>query len=837
MDNSEQIRDVIAPLTRLMRIPNNLVGILVVARQLIPVLQALVPAIEKRQQPLIEESLSALENLAAQETRLIASFPNATGGNRKTLRDHYASYPHYGVYWHVCGTPDLEQQWIALAASMFVVQMRLERRPEFTGTNTDPAYKVGLALRQLTEAPSAQLSAFLHNLPIEPINPQGLLAHFETEMHQLRIKPLVTGTFWHIGFLHRALKWFSNGTWDFRGHVGSGRPDTHGAARHGATQKNHLTLAIPRTMGAGDGQPDAEVTQFFEAEGSSMTNPDEDFSPPGDEAKRGELITVPPLAASAANRADRRALARNRAGYTAQAITMANQQLAITHTTLSGFEIGLVIDLIENLDAAGWGEVLMSDRPFVAAWMACRLFLSRAPEAIKAIQIGKARRMTDRRSRGSPTIVWTPGTGRIWLPVESPKHLTPRIEGDPPIRTLTTANGFDLEIPSALASALARIAPAERQLFHRAYETEFAQLLAALNRSCGTALYPDRVERLIPRLMAQLGKADRVYEFYFRGLPPNQHNPCVYSALLVSRLQALYAEACSHVFRLAGQAQPPTAETAATPIGESDELYVGSLHVPTRETVQKTVLTVIDAVEKLASEPGASFIEQHNLYTTYIAFFLLTTTGLRGVSTLLPASFDVDRATGVCFTSDKDNDAYEHSRIVLLHPLIIEQLDTYAAHVTRLRQYLALTNPKGLDQLDARGHLPALSSHAAPDRSQDHAQLLATAPTLFLLTKQGIQLTPTFPSLLQHLLGATWQLRIGALRHFVRSELLHHGVPGGVNNATLGHGERGEGPWDRFSSLPPLQWRGLVGAAINEICADIGFRVLSSPLLRGAHTS
>jgi len=248
--------------------------------------------------------------------------------------------------------------------------------------------------------------------------------------------------------------------------------------------------------------------------------------------------------------------------------------------------------------------------------------------------------------------------------------------------------------------------------------------------------------------------------------------------------------------------------------------------------VRTTVLTAIDAVATLASEPGAMFIERHNAYTAYCAFFLLATTGLRGVSSLLPANFDIDPGTGLCFISDKDNERYERSRIVWIHPMLLDQLNAYGDHVTRLRQYLALTNPEGIDHLDARERLAPLSSHASPDRNRDIELIDATIPTLFLLSKQNSKLTPTFPVDLQHLLGTTWQLRIGALRHFFRTEMLHLGVPGPVINATLGHAERGEGPWDRFSSLPPLQWQRLAGAAITKICDASGFRVLPSPLLR-----
>ncbi|AWI79146.1 hypothetical protein CEW87_07075 [Parazoarcus communis] len=834
MNSREEIMSLLAPLARMMRIPDDLVGILVVARRLAPVLRSLMFVIDKQHKDLLSQSVSALEQIIDAESCVLQYFPDASGGGQKTLKGYYTSHPHYCVFWHYCADTEIVQQYGALLASMFPVQIKLERDRALIQTAPTAAYMVGLSLRQLTDRPDEALRAFLYKLSTEPMHPQALLADFDTHMHKLGLKPQVTGELRNLGYLHRALQWFETGTWEVHGHGWTGgKAKTHKAGRHGAIGGSEATRAISRTLESDDAMPDIDVTQFADDEGlSHKGDRDQDFSPPEDAPTRGMLLTVPPRAASAANRADRRTLARNVARYTAQAITLANQQLPITHATLSGFEMDLMLALIGDMCSEDWREIREADRPLVAAWAACRLFLSRTPEAVKALEVRNARTAKRNSSRVPSNMVWMRATARIWLPVESPRHVAPRIEGDSPMRTLPAAKGFDLELPPALANTLGQLAPAGEQLFQRSYEPEFAQLLAGLNKTRGTNLNPERVGRLIAKFMAQLGGYDRVFEFYFRGMPPNQHNPCVYSGVPVSRLQSLHANACSHLYRLAGRPPPSTASISPTSARALGLMHVGSLHVPTRTSVRTTVLTAIDAVATLASEPGAMFIERHNAYTAYCAFFLLATTGLRGVSSLLPASFDIDPGTGLCFISDKDNERYERSRIVWIHPMLLDQLNAYGDHVTRLRQYLALTNPEGIDHLDARERLAPLSSHASPDRNRDIELIDATIPTLFLLSKQNSKLTPTFPADLQHLLGTTWQLRIGALRHFFRTEMLHLGVPGPVINATLGHAERGEGPWDRFSSLPPLQWQRLAGAAITKICDASGFRVLSSPLLR-----
>lgn len=836
MNSLEEVQNLLTPVKTILRVPDNLIGILIIANRLIPVLRALETITDERHKPLIGQCLSALEQVIDNATAIAELYPEAGGGGRKILKGYYASHPHYCVFWHVCLDSDLERQYAALLVSMFAVQMRLDHDPALSGSGASPNYMIGLSLRQLTDCPNESLRAFLLELPLEPVQPPRLLEHFESLMSRLNLKPLVTGPLRNLGYLYRALKWFTTGVWEVEGHEISVSPVTHSAARHGAIDGSQPSRAIFKELEVGDGLPDIDATEFFEDDGStSRGNRDQDFSPPGDGARRGTLITVAPKAASAANRVDRRTLARNVARYTAQAITLANQQLPITHATLSGYELNLILKLIDDLDANEWDGITTSDRPYVAAWLACRLFLSRAPEAIKGLHLRIPRSTTTQaRGRGAANIMWTPSTESIWLAVESPKHVALRIEGSPQeARTLPAAKGFQVQAPETLSYALQRIKPhTQEQVFARSYENECSQLLTNLNLNQGTALSPDRLGRCLTKMMAQLGGNERVFEFYFRGLPPNQHNPCVYSSVPISRLQALYRGACAHLYRLAGRAEQRALESTPVRTPKHDATYVGSLHVPTRASVRNTVLGVCDSVRQLGAKPGTGHAERHNTYTAYVAFFLLATTGLRGVSTLLPAHFDIDDATGLCFVSDKDSEGYQQARIVWLHPMLLEQLEAYTMHLVRLRQYLALVNPKSIDHLDARLRVAPLSSYNSPSRSHDTQALGAISPTLFLLTTQGSQPTPTFPSEIQHLLGSAWQLRLGALRHFVRTELMHRGVPGPVINAALGHGERGEAPWDRFSSLPPLKWQQAAGAAITAICDDMGFQVLKSPLLR-----
>ncbi|MBS0348040.1 MAG: site-specific integrase [Proteobacteria bacterium] len=839
MKSREDVLRALAPLKQILRVPDDLMGFLPVARRLEPVLASLLTIVDEDQRQLLSDVLDSLGRVLEYPELILNCFPEASGGGRKILKGYYSSHPHYCVFWHACASPELEKQYDALVVSLFAVQMRLDKDREVPAPPSDPAYMVGLSLRQLTDLPDPSVSAFLFNLPLRPLQPQALLIHFDTQLTRLGLKPQVTGPMRNIGYVHRALQWFETGVWEVKGHEQTGKAGTHRAARHGATEHAQPSRSIPRLLaGANDGSGIA-ATDFVEDDRALRANDrDLEFSPPADAARRGTLVTVPPRSASASNRGDRRGLARNIARYTAQAIALGNQSLPVTHATLSGHELKLLLTLIDDLGGQGWEEVAEADRAAVAAWAASRLFLCRPADAtsqLRVVRSGKAANENELDPGRSPThITWIPARGLVWLPVESPRHVAPVCQGEPAMRTLPIVKSFAVSIPPLLDRALSRLEPVGHKLFQRDYETEFGRVLSAINLARGTALNPERVGRMIARFMAQLGGKDRVYELYFRGMPPNQHNPCVYSAVSVRQLQKLHTEACARMYRLAGRPDLVTERVALQAnVVADEETFVGSMHVPTRASVRSTVRVATDTVRRLASSSHSSFAEQHNAYTAYLAFFLLATTGLRAVSSLLPARFDVDGATGLCFVSDKDNDAYEQARIVWLHPTLLRQLDEYRTHVMRLRQYLALTSPQGISQLDGQRRTPPLSRHASPNRTDDLALLDKEGmPTLFLLAAEGGQLTPTFPAELQSLLGDTWQLRLGALRHFVRTELLRRAIPGEAINAALGHGERGEAPWGSLSSLPPIPWRRRLGTAFVQIIADAGFEVLSSPLLR-----
>lgn len=522
---------------------------------------------------------------------------------------------------------------------------------------------------------------------------------------------------------------------------------------------------------------------------------------------------------------NRRRSAAQNARFKAQAIELANQDLPIDRRTLSGYELQCFLHALDDLNLPAWNAIPVRSRAHVAAWAACRFFLSRDEADVRKIRAGE---ITDAEGRYDYPL-WSPKTNQFLLPAVPPRHAPPK----PNSGTVKTTRRFLLSAPELLVRILKRLPSQPGLLFEINFEKSFEKLLAQINQHnhFKPEIIPSRLQGVVAEQMSRMAPADHVVSIYFRGLPPNQHNPAVYSVIPVSRLQSLYEEACVQLGKRAGVPLTQATQSGFPGLAETNDLNVGSLHVPQSSAVSATVKHIVKDLRVLSANPGAPLARLHNTYTAYVTLFLLATSGIRAVSSPLPASFDLDPETGLCFISDKDNQRYGNAHIAWLHPLLVEQIGLYRQHVTRLRQPLALINPSSLDRLDASLEAKHLSSHLSPDRETDQRNLAIGSPLLFFLSHQGADLLDVSPSLLASYLGPEWSLRVGALRHFVRSHLLQYNRSGELINALLGHGERGESAWGKFSTLPPLIWRKQIEEAINPCLMRLGFAAIPSPLL------
>jgi hypothetical protein len=510
--------------------------------------------------------------------------------------------------------------------------------------------------------------------------------------------------------------------------------------------------------------------------------------------------------------------------YAAQAIELENQALPITLATLSRFEVACFLIAIRRLRGPEWSDIPGPDRALVAVWAGCRFFFSRPAEALQDMRVA-----TDANDTALPC--WNAKTGTVSLSTLPPKHKAPPAGSN----AIDVGERIVLEVPRILSVVLKRLKIPKDRLFgkrHEELEKHFGTLLNAINRGRKTALSPARLQRVIAERMNLLAPADGVIGCYFRGQPPNGHIPAVYSAVPVARIQQLYVQAWSAFDRRATSVYSEIDEPQLPGLIQLDAQFVGSRHVPRTEFVKDTIADLIGRIRKLSKVPGPGVIELHNMYTVYVSLFLLVTSGMRSLSTVLPGSVDVDWKTGLCLASDKDNSRYTEARLVYLLPMVLKQLSCYREHIQRMRKYLALWNPKVLDQLDFVFASKDLSTHNTPQRDKDLVVLQNGAPLVFMLSSRGAQVLPVRESQLREALGEDWDLRVGAIRHFVRTQLLWAGCAGEAIDALLGHWTRGAEPWGKFSTLPPAHWRQQIEDALYPLVEQLGLCILPSPLQR-----
>jgi hypothetical protein len=264
-------------------------------------------------------------------------------------------------------------------------------------------------------------------------------------------------------------------------------------------------------------------------------------------------------------------------------------------------------------------------------------------------------------------------------------------------------------------------------------------------------------------------------------------------------------------------------------ISDSDQ-HVGSKHVPREDTVQVEVVSVQAKVRGASGDARVSFAHKHNTYTAYSILLYLMGTAMRPLGTFLPVISDVDLTSGCVFQSDKDHASYEFGRVACLPQALVAQLMHHKAHWLAVRSHLAISNPKALCQIDALLQLPEFTPIAKPDRPSDLDRLNMHPSFFSFINEKTGELSPPSAAQLSDYLSDKWQLRIYALRHFLRSQLMRAGVGSELINALLGHMERGQGSWLPYSTLPPRAWAKRIDAEIAALWNSLGIKALASPL-------
>lgn len=825
-------RDVIGLLADVLNVPPTLAGFLRVLSQFKPVWDLYREIAEPTQKRQVDEVSLVIDRILSGEICLaaykdIAKIPplQDTANDiqlshiRKTLKNYYGPHPLYSIFWHECATRAYEPQYRSLLASALPALVALEQEKAQDKQLHDGAEQVGRALRQLTlKDIASHEKELLTNLPVRAMTPAELLDQIYADLKRQGLEKSV-----HFGdrikALIKVLAWSITGEWPRRNIFQ--KTSTFGgrsSPKHGATSKEDVDITSSQQWLMPDGTP-AHMTRFLCTDGQdiSTAGAPPNMDPETDAAERAAVVHVTTPPSTRFHRKDRAVAAATKARYAAQAIEMEAQQLPVTRTTLTGWDIKSLIAVVEDLDSGEWDNIQINERPSVAAWLAAMFYLGRDDAMLETLQLGES-------GSSRESIFIRRGDKQICLPVLSPRHEPPPGDLDD---SIVPGSGLTIPAPDRLLTVLGRLKPVRRKLFQRQWANEATALLNEINRRHGTHLTPNRVRRFVPNLIRQLAPNDEVYQVYFTGSPPNQHNPAVYSSVPIPRLAELYLQAVYYAESIAGQSV--AVSSPPLPALMSDDLpAIGSRYVPRQAALRRTLAAQYEYVESLRGAPK-TIEEKHNAFTSLVVFVTLALSGVRGTRTSLGLRCDIDRKTSTAFVSEKDDETYTNARVVCIHPVLLELFDEYRLHEYRVRQHLALKNPSTLALLDARDEIRLLSSRKAPHRSADLSAIDASVTYIYFLGQNAVPQSVTL-SAAKDSLNGEWKLHLGALRHFVRTQLLLRCVSGEMINALLGHHERGQNAWGRFSSLPPEAWRAEMKRHLSSIAEELGVKSVRSPV-------
>lgn len=356
------------------------------------------------------------------------------------------------------------------------------------------------------------------------------------------------------------------------------------------------------------------------------------------------------------------------------------------------------------------------------------------------------------------------------------------------------------------------------------YEQALNQIIARINEQQRTRLTLKRIEIFLYSHLARSEGADLTTAMLltgredFLGMPPLH-----YTALPVKRLQELYYNSCR---KLLGDVCQELTEREALPPGlqNPQDYYqhahswtgmVGTAYRPRKKAVKKMVSALQDRMRHIQQMPNTipKLLRLHNNIMRYTAIMFAFSTGFRAVrSPLLPPS-QIDEKTGFAVISDKDGIDYYNARIVWLPRLCRLQYQAYLTH-------LGCLLPK-LEYLD-------LNAFNALRHLLDHPTPSDKIPLFFFLRIDGntaiirpLDIWKEIRNKLQYDLPAN------AGRHYLRSNLMERGCPPELVAAFMGHWERGEEPWGKYSALSPLQYASSLASYITPMLEEDGWAVMT----------
>lgn len=511
-------------------------------------------------------------------------------------------------------------------------------------------------------------------------------------------------------------------------------------------------------------------------------------------------------------------------------LSMKNQRLSLSWEKLTSYEVqhflASVMDLVVTPDSSRYRVEGVAPSE-LAAMLATMFWLSQRPEKIPA-----ATYRTDNNIGAAfpPTFFAEEEGSRFWLvsPGTPKRVLMPTAgqlgEALPTTDTLALFSGTRAEEVIA-KHCLDEPPTGSSKLFRHKASTcaaWVADFLKKANREHKTRLTVNRVaDHLFDQIATHEG-SDLTTAMYIIGREDFLGvNPSFYTAVPAARLQATYRSVCERIARensTQGLSWMPAKTSPLTPTLPDDiPSHVGSPFTPTQETVRELVQYLKDKLNAARNSPRTveALMRLHNSMTRYTAYLIAFATGFRAIRKPFALAAKVDRESGFAILSDKDSEDQFNSRLVWLPPVCLRQFELFNAHRINAVASFSMLIPD-LDRMLATGRRDWPGKYS-----------------FFVKGSAGSYETiPASPTQEEYKIPK-YTLPFNASRHYLRSRLLDSNTPIEVINAFMGHFERGEEPWGRYSGLSPATYRRILHEKLVPLLREDGWEAL--PGLGAAH--
>ena len=350
------------------------------------------------------------------------------------------------------------------------------------------------------------------------------------------------------------------------------------------------------------------------------------------------------------------------------------------------------------------------------------------------------------------------------------------------------------------------------------YQLMVSKFTSLVNRRHATRLYPNRISDYLFNAIEMHPGADLTTAMYIVGREQFLgRNPSYYTAITTSKLQSIYQDVCKSIrdshFKERPRAGQVKVDNVSSPHLNSHSDYIGSPFCPTPTTVQGLTAALKESLAKAATSPTGimKLLRLHNSMTRYTAFMIAYGTGFRAVRDPFLSAAEIDWKTGFAVLSDKDNEDGYNSRLIWIPPECLQQLQLFKEHQQNLLCRLAILVPNVQSRLKSR-------RKRTPKRF-----MFYTMPGN---VQEGYLAKSLSPKLLGQKLRDIFALPINASRHYLRSTMLERGCSVEVINAFMGHFERGEEPWGKFSGLSPITYRNALDFFLIPLMRDDGWEAM-----------